>query len=842
MASPLDGIRVLDLSRGIAGPMTAMLLADHGADVIRVESPGGDPFASSGYQVWQRSKRNAVLDLNAGEDRQVFLDLACGSDIVVESFSPGAADRLGIGYGVLRGLNPRLIYCSITGYGESGRLAERPGIDALVAARTGQQWESRGVDGGTLARLSGVEGTVPDLDAPAELRVGAPRPGPLFGGVPWVSLGAFYLASLAINAALRAREITGRGQHVGTSLLQGALVTTVYPWQRAARPESDGYQSWVIDPRAPKGFFRCGDGRWIHQWNPLPSFMLGVSEGRELTVSDGVTDPRRAPMRIATHPEEMVLLFEYIPQMGARAARFSSSEWARVAAEVGVPLQPVRSPEEALDDPLLLADGCVVEVDDATLGPVRQVGRVCRLSAYGWRTPTPPAERGQHTEVVRREAAELRRDAVGAASAPPVREGVEAGSLDSPLQGIVVLDLGLAVAGPFGAQLLGLLGARVIKVQQLKDGYFMGNHVGMAGNMGKESLGIDLKTETGFEVLRRLVEKADVVTTNMRYGAACRLHVDYESLRLINPSLVYCHTRGFEHGERENLPGNDQTAAALAGTEWLEGGLDNGGSPIWPVTSLGDTGNGLLSALAVVQAIWHRDRTGEGQFVETSIMYAHLLNTSMAWTTPDGSVRSHRPSLDAMQLGWGPLYRLYRTADEWLCLAAWTEDHWQGLCRALGEDAPTALRFSTPEGRKENLAALGAHLEGVFSSRSAQSWFQVLDAQGVPCEVTHENRVIELFEDAELYRKGWLATYDHPLIGRVDTAGLLFDFSETPGKLWGPAPVVGQHSRDILTELGYDNAAIDDMVAAGTVADPGLLGAKLSEPSDGAGHPSTVRS
>jgi crotonobetainyl-CoA:carnitine CoA-transferase CaiB-like acyl-CoA transferase len=243
----------------------------------------------------------------------------------------------------------------------------------------------------------------------------------------------------------------------------------------------------------------------------------------------------------------------------------------------------------------------------------------------------------------------------------------------------------------------------------------------------------------------------------------------------------------------------------------------------------------------MVQAIWHRDRTGEGQFVETSIIYAHLLNTSMAWTTPEGGAGSQRPSLDAMQLGWGPLYRLYRTADDWLCLGAWSEDHWRGLCRALGEDAPTAPGFSTPEGRKENFVALGAHLEGVFSSRSAQSWFQALDAEEVPCEVTHENRVIELFEDAELYRKGWLATHDHPVIGRVDTAGLLFDFSETPGKLWGPAPVVGQHSRDILTELGYDKAAIDDMVAAGTVADPGPLGASLSESSDGAGHSSTVK-
>jgi crotonobetainyl-CoA:carnitine CoA-transferase CaiB-like acyl-CoA transferase len=814
MCPILDGIRVLDLSWGIAGPMTTMLLADHGADVIRVESPGADPFVSSGYQVWQRGKRNTVLDLQAAADRQVFLDLTRRSDVVVESFAPGTARRLGIGYEALRPLNPRLIYCSITGYGMSGRLADRPGIDALVAARTGQQWEPRGVDGGTLARLAGVPDRLPGFDAPTGLRVGAPRPGPLFSGVPWVSLGAFYLASIAVNAALRAREITGRGQHVQTSLLQGALVTTVYPWQRAERPESEDYQSWVIDPRAPKGFFRCADGRWIHQWNPLPSFMLGVSQGDQLRVTEEVTDPRRATVRIGMHPEEMILLHEYIPQMATAAARFSSGQWTDIAAAAGVPLQPVRSPEEALDDPLLRADGCVIEVQDETLGPVRQVGQVYRLSACPWRPPVAPARRGQHTEQVRRHAAEV----AGCAPQPVPSETI---SLASPLEGILVLDLGLAAAGPFGAQLLGQLGARVIKIQQQSDGYWMGNHIGMACNMGKESLCIDLKSEGGREVLHKLVEKTDVVHTNMRYDAVRRLHIDYESLRPINPSMIYCHTRGFEHGERVNLPGNDQTAAALAGLEWLEGGLDHGGVPIWPVTSLGDTGNGLLSALAVVQAILHRDRTGEGQFVETSIIYAHLLNTSMAWKTADGTAQAARPSLDAMQLGWGPLYRLYRAADRWLCLAAWTDDHWRRLCAALGASAPSGAEFATPEGRHRNAAALGAHLEEIFRTRSAESWFEVLDAAGVPCEVTHEDRVVELFDDPDLQEKGWLATYQHPLIGRVVAAGLLFGFSETPGRLWGPSPLVGQHSREILTELGYQKSTIESMIAAGVVSAAG---------------------
>lgn len=245
----LDGLTVLDLSWGISGPMAAMLLADHGASVTKIEPPGGDPFRSlSGYQVWQRGKRSVVVDLKAADERDRFLALAAAADVVIESFEPGVTSRLGIDYDTLAALNPRLVYCSITGYGSEGKHAGRPAIDALVAARTGHQWEARGVLGGSIARLAGVEGMLPGLEAPPGCWVGAERDGPLFSGIPWPSLATFYLATLAISAALRARGITGRGQHVATSIMQGVLCSTLGGWQRVEKPDSPHFQTWVIDP------------------------------------------------------------------------------------------------------------------------------------------------------------------------------------------------------------------------------------------------------------------------------------------------------------------------------------------------------------------------------------------------------------------------------------------------------------------------------------------------------------------------------------------------------------------------------------------------------------------
>jgi crotonobetainyl-CoA:carnitine CoA-transferase CaiB-like acyl-CoA transferase len=771
----LQGIEVLDLSWGIAGPMTGMLLADQGARVTRIERPAGDPFeALSGSRVWHRGKRRAVLDLAADDDRQRFLALAGRADVVIESWAPGTAARLGVDHETLLAANPRLVHCSITGYGETGRHADRPAYDALVAARTGQQWESRGTLGGTIGRLSGAE-ILPGYEAPEQCMVGAPRPGPLFSGIPWISVATFYNASVAINAALVARERTGRGQHVHTSMLQGALATTVGAWQRVEHADRPAFQSWVIDPRSPKGFFRAADGEWTHHWVPLPSFILNAGEMDELRAGPELKAPRDAPLRVSTQPEDMIVLHAFHDQMAEAVAKHPAQAWVDVAAEVGVPVQRVRSPEEALLDPLLLEDGSVVEVDG-----VRMVGRTYQFE----RTPAPPIGRvaapGEHTEEVRAEA--------DAATSPPTTEPAT-GTLRAPLDGVVVLDLGLAVAGPFGTQLLADLGATVIKVNNaVFDRFWMVNHIAMCCNRGKQSITIDLKQPEGLAVLHDLVRGADVVQHNMRYDAAERLAVDHESLRQVNPSLIYCHTRGHDPA-RMLLPGNDQTGAALAGASWMEGGVESGAAPIWPITSLGDTGNGYLSAIGILQALRHRDRTGEGQFLDTSILYAHLLNASMAYVGADG-MPGDRPKLDRMQLGWGDRYRLHETAEGWLCVALVTDGHVADFEQITGGD---------------------------LTGSTAAEWFAELDAAGVPCEVSDPDFVLSLFDDPEMVEKGWVTSYEQPLVGKMDVMGLLFDLDDTPGRVQGPPLVPGQDSRAILAGLGYDDERIEKLIATGVV-------------------------
>lgn len=803
----LDGIRVLDLSWGIAGPMTAMLLGDHGAEVTKIEPPGGDPLrVQLGYRAWQRGKRSCVLDLRDAGDRETFMVLARHADVLIESFAPGVTTRLGIDHATLAALNPRLVYCSITGYGRDNRHAGRPAWDALVAARTGLHWEQRGWPEGAVRRMTRQPDPYAEFAIAYQDLQGAPRPGPLFPASHWPSLGAFFAASTAISAALYARAITGRGQWVETSLLQGALASACGLWQRVEKPDAKGFDTWIFGARSPKGHFQARDGRWIQNWVPNPRFILTAARSERL---DATADLRAQsdPDRFGTGPEELLVLMHYQPALAEAVRKFTAHEWVDAAAIAGMTLQEVRTPEQALNDPLFLADGCVAELDDPELGPIRQVGITYRLERSPGRVRGPAPRIGEHTAEVKAEAAALVARAPAGLGARPAAAGGD--TPRAPLAGITVLDLGLALAGPYGAQLLADLGANVIKINARYDTYWHANHIASLANRGKRSIALDLKDPRGQKILRQLVARADVVQHNMRYQAAERLGIDYHSLKALNPRLVYCHSRGFEHGPREGLPGNDQTGGCLAGVQFEDGGMARGGRPIWSLCSLGDTGNGFLSAIAVLQALYERERTGQGQFCDTSIVNAQLLNTSYAIARPDGS-GFDRPRVDGMQFGVSALTRLYQTADGWLCVVIATAEHWDRLCTVPGlESLALDPRFADAAGRVRHDASLAACVEAALRRHPASEWFARLDAAGVPCEICDPDFARGLHDDPELRERGWVCSYEHPVVGRFDQIGLAFDFSATPARVQGPPLVVGQHSREILAELGYPPEEIE---------------------------------
>lgn len=816
MSGVLSGLRVVDLSWGTCGPLVTMLMADHGADVTMIERPGGAPFedAYGLAPVARRGKLSAVLDLKAKGDLETAQALMRGADIVVQSFAPGTAERLGIAYEQLAPANPGLIGCSITGYGRGTQDEQRPAFDALVAARLGAQWEARGWDGGSIRRIAGTDidpASLPPI--PESIRIGSGRLGPYFAAAPVASVCTAYLALLGVSAALKVREATGRGQLIETSMAQGLILYLAAGWQRPDHPDAPGYDMAVTDRRQTWGMLKAKD-RWVNFWTSPADWAHVAGGGDTLKVPTKEELLARSEHAAApTRNFKMPSIDERLESLAAVApvlAKFTAEEWAKVAAASGVCLQPVRSPEEALVDPALLRDGAVAVIQDPEHGVVHQTGIVFRLRERPTQPKGPAPIPGANTEEVRAEARQQK--AWPAAKAPSAAQTFKRG----PLHGIRVIDIGLAVAGPWCAQMLGDLGADVIKVDPGRQAFWIPTHMSAIVNRTKRSLHLEMKGTEGYEIARKLADGADVVMHNMRLGVAERLAMDYETLKKTNPRLVYCHTRGFDDGPRSKLPGHDQAANSLGGAVYEEGGCGRGGRPYFSGLTGGDIGNGYLGAIAITLALFDRERTGRGQFVDTSILNASLFNNTRVMARPDGS-GFPRPMLDGAQLGYSALYRLYEGKTGWLCIAVLSDAHWDALARVLPE-LTGDNRFSSAEARRRNDAGLAASLETAFKTNTARDWAARLQKAGVPAEVSDDEFSRHLFENQEYRARQWISRPEgHPKLGAIDMFGIGIEFSQTPIRPGGAPPVLGQNTREILLELGYSDGRIDSLIAAGVV-------------------------
>jgi crotonobetainyl-CoA:carnitine CoA-transferase CaiB-like acyl-CoA transferase len=393
-----------------------------------------------------------------------------------------------------------------------------------------------------------------------------------------------------------------------------------------------------------------------------------------------------------------------------------------------------------------------------------------------------------------------------------------------PLEGLRVIDFGQYLAGPFGPMVLADLGADVIKVEPTRGDGMRAGFIGpfMGCQRGKRDIAIDLKHPDGVELALELVATADIVHHNMTLGTADRLGIGYEHCKAVRPDLLYCNTYMYGPiGPLAHQGGVDPLAQAAAGLEWEEGPVAEGNPPLWYRYGHGDVAAAIPSVTALLIALYHRNRTGEGQSMWASLLHGAMLYTIDSWLDADGTP-SPRPALDREQLGLDALYRLYETEDGWLQLAAVRDEHWPALCRVLQRDDLTSdARFATAADRTEHRSELTAVLTEAFVTDVATNWRRALRAAGVPAEIsmdTWDGETI-LFDD-DLVRLGLVAEYEHLRLGRIRQFGNLVTFSDTPGHQERATPMLGQHTREILGELGYDDTAIDEYRASGVVTWP----------------------
>lgn len=770
MTSVLDGVRVLDVSAGMPGAIVTMLLADYGADVIHIDPPVGTaPGTYRSLRTWRRGRRRLALDLRSPGDRAIVLTLAGDADIIVIELQPDIADELGLGVEALTEANPDAIIVAITGFGLDDERTTPP-IDVLVAAELGAM----------------VAAT------PAN------RSGPVFLGHPAVAYSTALVASIGTLAALRARIKTGRGDVVDASLLDGLLAQYTMNWwtERNISFLADRRTDGQLDLGRTRMLVRrytCADGRMIQVHTGAPGafgrLMTLVGLADDVSKADGPVEPA-TPL---TDDDQIAL--ERLPEIFATR---SSADWLADIWANEIAALPVLAPGEAFHDGQVRHGGLITTVPDPEFGSIEVVAPPLTLSQSAGRTSEP--DRDVHDRSA------FCWLASGLPAGPTEPADLLATALaDGPLTGIRIVELSTFFASPYANRLLRDLGAEVIKVEaiagdpmrSLPDPFEGATH-------GKRAIAMDLKASATRPVVEALLRGADVVQHNFRPGAAERLGIDSSTVRALNSDVVYDYAPGYgSTGPKSRLQSFAPLHSGFVGIQVEAAGEGN-----VPTITFGneDYYNGQLNAVGTLLALIHRQRTGVGQDVECAQLSSSVFVTSH-WYLVNGEPRTDGQPLDHEQYGWSPYQRIYQCLEGYVCVCCASPEDELALRRAVLDSEP-----------HDNESHDNERLEYEFFGRNADEWIKVLREYDVPCTVVTERMwLLDFLADPATQAAGRATRFEHHQHGQVSVIGQIVRLASTPPREPARAPRLGEHTADVLLELGFDEALIHQLAQDGLI-------------------------
>lgn len=745
MVAPLDGLRVVDFSTGIASAVTTMHLADYGADVVRVEpSDGAVPRENPGFATWDRNKRLVVVDPASDDGRATLATLITGADICVSGGLPGeVVDSTTLDQLIDEAHNGRLI-----------RVEMPPYLGECPWAGGHESNEMLSAELGVSLRQSSFK------DGPID---------PVYTHILY--LQGLWTAACTV-AALSERDESGRGQTVTVGGAHGATIA--------------GYATLIIDPAqiaaappaGPGGpnptytRYQCGDGEWLFLGALTEKFQLAAFDA--LGVSDIVTDPRLGG------DLDGMLLVENREWVRTRLidvfATKPRGEWLDLLESVDVPAGPLQLRDEWLDHPQVRAIGMRVEVEDPARGNVVMPGvpMVLTESPGAVRTPAPSRAQAQTSVDWQPQATATTSDAVSA----------------GPLAGLKVLNLGTVLAGPLAGNLLCELGADVLKIEPPAGDSFRVK--GFAYNRGMRSIALDLRNDDAREAFYELVRSADVVIDNYRPGVLQRLKIDHETLAKINPGIICLSFTGYgEGGPLSNKPGFDPILQGTSGMMSAQGGDSE---PVFLTVAVNDITSAVFGALSVGLALHRRRDSGHGQRI-----WGSLAGTSVAMQSGELTRFTGRPTARVGgedYRGPGPLDRLYAANDGWLRLQA-TEDH-----------VPALVELGLLQGEVSE-----DELVKNFAVRSRDEVVDALTALGVP--VARARTIAELLSQPEIVEVELMQEQTRPNGKPYFAPGRLAFFSRTQRVGAMSPPGLGEHTRTILADAGYDESQIEAMLRTG---------------------------
>ncbi len=771
----LRGLKVLEFGHYIAGPLLGMLISDQGADVIKVERPGGDPARREvAFATWNRGKRSIVLDLKDQEAQETAVRLANKADVLIENFRPGVAERLGIGYDKLAAENPGLIYCSLPGFGENHPARDKKGWEPIIGAATG---------------------LYPKLEDSDE---------PLYSPLPIASTFAAIVGTVAVTMALCARDRTGQGQRIEVPL-SDAMFTAMgrHLVKFHDREDPDPRNQ----PRLPmQRQYQCADGRWVQNHGNYQRFV------HQFLHAAGNPDWGAEAIADFGKPLDLETADMWVERFTETFRQKTALEWQEAISAAGGACTVCKTVEEWLYHPHPVEANMVVDVLDANLGRMKQQGVQVRLRGTPGAVQGRAPQLGEHTVSI---LEELEQDATGNSPTRQQSNVMSGKNVLSALDGVRVLDLCIVLAGPTCGRTLAEYGAEVIKIDDPARPYDPSGSLDV--NRGKRSILLDLKQEEGREVFFKLLETADVVVENYRKGSLAKLGLDYASLKRRKPDLIYASLNAYGYdGPWSERPGWEQLAQATSGMQVRRGGRD--GAPLLMPYPVNDYGTGMMGAYAVALALHERNRTGMGQSVDSGLALTAGLLQSPFFLDFEGHQRNEPEGRDIR--GISAFSRLYSASDGWLYIHCEDDDAVKRLL-SMSEfqhisnvsELTSGIGLEIPQDG-ETAKAISA----VLGTQPVFYWIKELNAADISAS---ENMGIGDFRNSPQVREaGLLVTRHHPGQGMADHLGNTAHLSATPMQVGRPTPVLGSDAEEILEGAGLSEDAIASLKDRSTIIIP----------------------
>lgn len=729
----LNDLRIVEIGEGMAVQVAGLMLGELGADILKVERPGGDPARGTApFANWNRGKRSLVLDLDTADGLSRLDARLANADALLHQFTPERAKALGLDDVSLAGRHPHLVVCGITGSPYNHPDVERGDDELLVAARLGAMYENDGH-----------------------------RAGPIVYRYRQGSWSAAHLAAAAILARLVMRLQSGLGGAAHTSIFQGFLSTLPLVWARNSEGPMPDPATYPMAPRAlAVQLFQCAGGDWLQIMDPsrqfdyatMPTMWDVLAEADiDLETEAGVEEAfRRRPLEC------------WLADLRA----------ADIAAEPAYPMGEVLRHEDAI------ANGYVIEVEDPQLGTTRQ--------------PNTPF----HSDADLPQGRPSPRLGEAGDQPWPARAMPSAGAVPAEvLEGVRVLDLGMFIAGPMAPSMMGDMGANVIKVEALTGDRirFMHRYY-QAAARSKRSLALDLTRPEAQPILKRLIEWAELVHHNMRFKGAAKLGLSEAGIRAHNPDVAFNYSSAYgQRGDRGNWPGYDSIFNAIAGWEFENAG--EGNRPVFNRPGTMDVATAQSCLVELMASLYAKRTTGRGYTTQTSLLGLAAFTQGERLIGPDGAL-SETYHLTSDQTGFSPYHRIYPCADgDWVAIAAHKPGEKAALHALLGDD------FEAEAGR-----------------RTAGDLLAALEAADIPADlVVSENAMHRFFDDPANREMNLVSVLPQPLYGLVEQPGAFWHFGEVPIVFRRCCPTIGEHSDEILREIGYSADEIAAFRKAGIV-------------------------